>query len=160
METRRRVLATVAGAAAIMTAAPGVARAWTTVSAADVGLLPSMGVWAALAQVTDGTDPSAAIASAPVFTPAIRALAGTEVSLAGYLNAGPWSAGEPSAWLLSRETFHCPNCYPFGRGSLSLALVETRSPPTGQRVRVTGRLALVEAAPAFVHFRLENARLI
>jgi hypothetical protein len=151
--TRRQVLTALAGTIPVL-AASAVANAWTQVSFADVGLLPPTGVWAALSTVTNGTDPSTALVAAPNPTPEIRALVGREVTLSGFLN------DVPGGLLLSREPFHCPSCYPFGRGSLALAAIETSRPPIGERVRLTGLLELLAPEPSFVHFRIAQARLV
>src|SRR6201996_9240474 len=117
--TRRSVLAALAAAVPALAASKG-AKAWTA-STQNANFPVASGLWKTLEHVTDGTDPSTALSDppAPKFTPEILAMAGKEVELTGYLT--PLSSGgfgKKPEYLLSRENFHCPYCYPFGRGSL------------------------------------------
>ncbi len=159
--TRRNFLTTLAAAVPAMAVAPASARAWTSASAQDVGLVPASGVWATLEHVTDGTDPSTAIIAPPHFTAAIKQLAGTEITLTGYLQPASTGFGAQKDYLLSRNTFHCPYCYAFGRGSLALATIEGHVPPASDRkVTVRGTLALQDRDPSDFYFQLKNAKLV
>lgn len=156
---RRRFLTAAATAVPALTIAPNLAHAWTSVSGADVGLLPPTGTWAVLAHVTDGTDPSTAISAMPKMTPEIRKLAGQEVTLTGYVQPIAGGFGQKQDYLLSREVFHCPFCYQFGRGSLALASIEGHVPAKTQKVIIKGTLALQETDPSDFYFQLKNAKL-
>ena len=156
---RRRLLAT-ASALPALAAMPRLAHAWTQVSAEEVGLLPASGTWAVLEHVTDGTDPSAALATLPNFTPEIRRLAGKDVVLTGYLQPLAEGSGDEKIYLLSRETYHCRYCYPFGRGSLALAIIEGLAPTTIRKITVKGQLTLQEADPSVFYFVLNGARIV
>jgi hypothetical protein len=156
---RRRFLTTAAAVIPALAVAPK-AHAWTKVAAEDVGINPATGAWATLEHVTDGTDPSTTVIAPPNFTADIRKLAGTEVALTGYLQSVGTGFGKKQDYLLSRNTFHCPFCYGFGRGSLALATIEGHTPPSGKRVTVTGTLALQEKDPADFYFQLKNAKVV
>jgi uncharacterized protein len=157
---RRRVLTAVAAAVPALAVVPRAARAWTTASAEDVGLIPATGTWAVLEHVTDGTDASTSVIAPPKFTPEIRKLAGTEVTLTGYLQPAVGGFGKKQDYLLSRNTFHCPYCYPFGRGSLALTTIDGHAPAAGKKVTVKGTLALQETDPSDFYFQLKNARIV
>lgn len=155
---RRRVLTAVATALPALAVMPKASQAWTGVSTQDVGLVPASGTWAVLEHVTDGTDPSTAVIAAPQFTSEIRKLAGTEVTLTGYLQPVTGGFGKKQDYLLSRNSFHCPYCYTSGRGSLALASLEGHA-PSGKRVTVKGTLVLQETDPSDFYFQLKNARI-
>jgi hypothetical protein len=159
--TRRSVLAALAAAVPALAASKG-AKAWTSVSAQDAKFPMPTGLWQTLEHVTDGTDPSTALSDppAPKFTPEIKAMAGKEVSLTGFLT--PLAAGgfgKKQEYLLSRENFHCPYCYPFGRGSLALTEFSGHVPPAGGKVTVKATLALQDKDPSDFYFQLKNAKL-
>jgi len=156
---RRHFLAT-ASAVAALAAVSQPAHAWKRVSAEDVGLMPASGTWAILEHVTDGTDPSAAITAPANFTPEIRTLAGTDVVLTGYLQNLADGPGDDRIYLLTRETYHCRYCYPFGRGSLVLAAIEGSVPDTARKITVKGRLTLHEADASLLYFLLNNATIV
>jgi len=158
---RRHVLAVIAAAVPVLAIAPTkAAQAWTGVSGENVGLIPATGTWAILEHVTDGTDPSTTVIAPPKFTPEIRKLADTEVTLVGYLQPMAGGFGQKHNYLLSRNTFHCPYCYPFGRGSLALATIEGHVPPATKKVTVKGTLALQESDPSDFYFQLKNAKVV
>jgi hypothetical protein len=159
--TRRSFLTTLAAAVPAMAVAPSAARAWTGASAQDAGLVPASGIWATLEHVTDGTDPSTAIIAPPHFTADIKEMAGKEITLTGYLQPASTGFGAKKDYLLSRNTFHCPYCYAFGRGSLALATIEGHVPPSSDRkVTVRGTLALQDRDPSDFYFQLTNARVV
>jgi len=159
--TRRSFLTVLAAIIPALAVAPSAARAWTPVTAEDVGLIPATGVWGIFAHVTDGTDPSTAVIAPPKFTTDMRKLAGTEVTLTGYVQPVASGFGAPKDYLLSRSTFHCPYCYAFGRGSLVLASVgEHVSTLSTKKVTVRGTLALQEKDPADFYFQLKNAKIV
>lgn len=156
---RRQVLAAVATAIPAMAIAPKAAHAWTVVPAQDVGIASATGTWVVLEHVTDGTDPSTAVIAPPKFTQEIRKLAGTEVALTGYLQPVTGGFGKKQDYLLSLNTFHCPYCYPSGRGTLALATIEGHVPQSGKKVTVKGTLALQETDPSDFYFQLKNAKI-
>jgi hypothetical protein len=155
--TRRSVLAAIAAAVPVLAAAK--AKALTPASAADAHFPVATGFWTTLEHVTDGSNPSTALSMPPNFTPAIKALAGKEIELTGYLTPLAGGFGKKPEYLLSRETFHCPYCYAFGRGSLALAYMDGHVPPTGGKVSVRGVLALQGNDPTDFYFQLKNARV-
>lgn len=155
---RRKVLASVAAFLPAFAVAKG-AQAWTKVSAEQVGLVPATGSWATLEHVTDGTDPSTAIIAPPNFTAEIQKLEGHEITLTGYLQSVSSGFGKKQDYLLSRNSFHCPYCYGFGRGSLVLATFESHAPQTNKKVTVKGTLALQKTDPADFYFQLKNASI-
>ena len=161
--SRRRVLTAAAAALPALAVAPK-AHAWQAVKSPDVKgdpLAPATGTWAVLEHVTDGTDPSTATVADPHFTPAIRKLAGAEVTLTGYLQPVGSGFGKTQDYLLSRQTFHCPWCYALGRGSLALASLDGHAAPDPAKpVTVRGTLALQEKDPADFYFQLKNAKLV
>lgn len=157
---RRRILAAVATFIPALAVGSKSARAWTKVAAEDVGLIPATGAWAVLEHVTDGTDPSTTVIAPPNFTPEIQKLAGTEVTLTGHLQTVAGGFGKKQDYLLSRNSFHCPYCYAFGRGSLALATIEGHVPSADKRVTVTGTLALQGNDPSDFYFQLKNARVV
>ena len=85
--TRRSVLAALAAAVPAV-ALSKTAKAWT-VASTNANFPAATGLWKTLEHVTDGSDPSTALAAppAPRFTPEIQALAGKEIELTGYLYA-------------------------------------------------------------------------
>ena len=135
----------------------GGARAMTISAAKDSGLIIPGGLWETLAEATRGTDPSTAITALPVISPAIRALAGQEILIEGYLQ--PISKGfARSEYVLSRMPYHCTFCYSGGRASLML--VQTTSHllyKPDAPVRLRGRLALQEQDPEDYYFQLLGA---
>jgi len=158
--TRRNILA------AIATSVPAIAmtkaaKAWTQVSTADAKFPIPTGLWQTLEQVTAGTDPSTALGNPPPakFGPEITALAGKEIELAGFLTPLPAGFGKKPEYILSREPFHCPYCYTFGRGSLALALFDGHVPAAGGKVKIKGTLALQTSDPSDFYFQLKNARI-
>jgi uncharacterized protein len=155
--TRRSVLAAIA--AALPLAATAKAQALTKVSSADAHYPTATGVWATLEHATDGTNPSTALSLPPNFTPAIKALAGKEIELTGYLTPLAGGFGKKPEYLLSRESFHCPYCYAFGRASLALAYMEGHILPTSGKVSVRGTLALQSNDPTDFYFQIKNARV-
>ena len=158
--TRRSVLAALAAVPAV--AMTKSASAWTALSAADAKFPSASGLWKVLEHVTDGTDPSTALPSppAPKFTPEIEALAGKEVELPGYLTPLSGGFGKKQDYVLSRESFHCPYCYAFGRGSLALVSFDGgHVPPTGGKITVKATLALQGSDPSDFYFQLKNARI-
>ena len=159
--TRRSFLAVLAAAVPAVALAPSVGRAWTPVAAEDVGIVPATGLWGVFAPVTDGTDPSTAVIAPPKFTSDMRRLAGTEVTLTGYIQPVGSGFGAPKDYLLSRSTFHCSYCYASGRGSLALAsLSEHVSVSLTEKVTVRGTLALQDKDPADFYFQLKNAKIV
>lgn len=159
--TRRSVLAAIAASVPVL-ATSRAAKALTQISATDSKFpIVATGTWKVLEHATDGTDPSTALSDPPPpkFTPEIAALSGKDVELAGYLTPLSGGFGKKPEYLLSRETFHCPYCYTFGRGSLALALFDGHVPPTGGKVTVKGTLALQSADPSDFYFQLKNARI-
>ncbi len=156
---RRRFLTAAAAAIPALAVAPKMAHAWTNTPAEDVGMVPASGAWAVLQHVTDGTDPSTTVIAPANFTADIRKLAGTQVTLTGYLQPVSGGFGKKQDYLLSRENFHCPYCYPFGRGSLVLASVEGHTAATTKRVTVKGTLVLQEKDPSDFYFQLKDARI-
>jgi hypothetical protein len=157
--TRRSVLAALAAAVpAIALSKP--AKAWTA-STENSHFPVATGLWKTLEHATDGTDPSTALAEppAPRFTPDIKALAGKDVELTGYLTQLAGGFGKKPEYLLSRETFHCPYCYAFGRGSLALAVFDGHVPPASGKVTVKGTLALQGSDPSDFYFQLKNAKV-
>ena len=157
--TRRSFLAVLAAAVPALAAAP--ARAWTSVPAQDVGIVPASGVWATLGHVTDGTDPSTAIIAPPNFTADIKKLAGSEITLTGYLQPVSSGFGAQKDYLLSLNSFHCPYCYMFGRGTLALATIDgAHIPSSTKRQTVRGTLVLQDKDPADFYFQLKNAKLV
>jgi hypothetical protein len=158
--SRRSFLATLAAAVPALAVASPV-RAWTGVPAQDVGMGPATGVWAALEHVTDGTDPSTAIIAPPHFTADIKKMAGTEVTLTGYLQPVSSGFGAQKDYVLSRTAFHCPYCYTSGRGSLALATIAAHaSADAGKKVTVRGTLALQDKDPGDFYYQLKNARIV
>ncbi len=160
--TRRSMLAAMATALPAVTLSKA-AHAWTGVSAADSNAkLPTpTGLWQTLEHVTDGTDPSTALAEppAPRFTPEIQALNGKEVTLTGNLTPVGAGFGKKQEYILSRENFHCPYCYAFGRGSLALATFNGHVPAATGKVTVKGTLALQGSDPTDFYFQLKNAKI-
>ena len=160
---RRRVLTAAAAALPALAVAPK-AHAWQAVTAADVKgnpLAPATGTWAVLEHVTDGTDPSTATIADPHFTSDIRNLAGTEVTLTGYLQPVASGFGQSREYLLSRQTFHCPYCYALGRGSLAIATLGGHAAgDPAKTVTIKGTLALQEKDPADFYYQLKNAKLV
>jgi hypothetical protein len=162
---RRRVLTTVAVLPAL--ALPGAGYAYTkTISADHADVLRTHNVafdpastWSILERVTDGTNPSTSVAAPPKFTPEIRKLTGTEVTLTGYLHPATNGFGRKNGYLLTRDTFHCLDCYPFGRGSLAMAMIAGHA-PMGQKVAVRGTLRLQESDAADFYFRLLDGKII
>jgi len=157
--TRRNVLAAIA--AAIPAVATTKANALTNVTAADAHYPVATGFWQTLEHVTDGSNPSTALSFPPPpnFTPAIKALSGKEIELTGYLTPLAGGFGKKPEYLLSRENFHCPYCYTFGRGSLALAYMEGHVPPSTGRVTVRGMLALQTSDPSDFYFQIKTARI-
>jgi hypothetical protein len=161
VSTRRSFLATLIAAVPAMALAPSAARAWTGVPAADVGMGPPTGIWAALDHVTDGTDPSTAIIAPPHFTADMRKLAGSDVTLTGYLQPVSGGFGAPKDYVLSRTPFHCPYCYTGGRGSLALASFASHAASdAGRKVTVRGTLALQDKDPGDFYFQLKNTQIV
>jgi hypothetical protein len=158
--TRRGVLAALAASVPVL-AVSKAAKAWTQVSSADAKFPLATGSWKMLEHVTDGTDPSTALGNPPPpkFTPEIQAMAGKDIELAGYLTPLSAGFGKKPEYLLSRESFHCPYCYAFGRGSLALATFDGHVPPSGSKVTVKGTLALQGSDPSDFYFQLKNARI-
>jgi len=157
---RRRFLTAAAAAIPALAVAPQMAHAWTAVSGPDVGLIPASGTWAVLAQVTDGTDPSTTVIAPGNFTADIRKLADKEVTLTGYVQPVSSGFGKKQDYLLSRQSFHCPYCYQFGRGSLVLASIEGHAGATNKKVTVKGTLALQEKDPSDFYFQLKDAKIV
>jgi hypothetical protein len=155
--TRRSVLTAIA--AALPFVAAGKAKAITQVSAQDAHYPLASGFWTTLEHATDGSNPSTALSMPPNFTPAIKALAGKEIELTGYLTPLAGGFGRKPEYLLSRESFHCPYCYAFGRASLALAYMEGHILPTSGKVSVKGTLALQSADPTDFYFQIKNARV-
>src|ERR1700728_4029564 len=157
--TRRGVLAAIAASIPVL-ATTKAAKAWTQVSAADAKFPEASGTWKTLEHVTDGTDPSTALTDppAPKFTPEIAALAGKEIVLTGYVTPLSGGFGKKPEYLLSRENFHCPYCYAFGRGSLALTDLSGHVPASG-KVTVKAILALQSADPSDFYFQLKNAKI-
>ena len=153
--TRRSFLAALA---AVFAVSP--ARAWTPVSGEDVGIVPATGNWAVLEHVTDGTDPSTALIAPPRFTPEMRKLAGSDITLTGYLQPVSTGFGGKREYLLSRNAFHCAYCYPFGRGSLALATIEGHVPSSTKKVTLRGTLALQEKDPSDFYFQMKDAKIV
>lgn len=158
--TRRSVLSAIAASVPVLAAAK-TAKAWTQISAADAKFPMPTGLWATLEHVTDGTDPSTALGSPPPgkFTPEIQALAGKEIELAGYLTPLSAGFGKKPEYLLSRESFHCPYCYAFGRGSLALAMIDGHVPSISTKIKIKGTLALQTSDPSDFYFQLKNAKI-
>ena len=156
---RRRILTAAAALPALALATKGV-HAGTAVSSEDVGVVPAAGSWAILEHVTDGTDPSTTVIAAPKFTPEMRKLVGKEVTLTGYLQPVAGGFGKSQTYLFSRNIFHCPYCYPLGRGSLALASFDGHVPSTGKRVTIKGILALQEKDPSDFYFQLKNSKIV
>ena len=157
--TRRSVLAAIAAAVPALAASKG-AKALTPISAQDAKFPAATGAWQTLEHVTDGTDPSTALADPPTpkFTPEIQALAGKQIELTGYLTPLSGGFGKKQEYLLSRENFHCPYCYIFGRGSLALTDLSGHVPASG-KVTVKATLALQSADPSDFYFQLKNAKI-
>jgi len=80
------------------------------------------------------------------------------VALTGYLHQATYGFGRTNGYLLTRDTFHCVNCYPLGRGSLAMAMISGH-PPLGQKVTVRGTLTLQESDPSDFYFRLLDAEI-
>lgn len=135
------------------------AQALTEAPAVGRGLVPADGTWAILEHVTDGTDPSTVVAAAPHFSSEIRALSGQIITLTGYLQPVAGGFGGQQDYVLSRAPFHCPYCYPFGRGSLALVSLKGHSTVTDKPVTVVGALTLQESDPADFYFQIKDARL-
>jgi hypothetical protein len=157
---RRSFLTSIAVAMPALALAPTPARAWTAASTQDVGLVPASGLWAILEHVTDGTDPSTSVIAPPHFSDDIKKVAGTEITLTGYLQPVSTGFGGQKDYLLSRNTFHCPYCYAFGRGSLALASIDGHVPgEMNRKVTVRGTLVLQDRDPSDFYFQLKNARV-
>ncbi len=156
---RRRFLTVAAAALPALAVAPKMAHAWTQAAPEDVGLVPASGTWAILEHVTDGTDPSTTVIAPANFTADIRKLAGTQVTLTGYLQPVSGGFGKKQDYVLSRQNFHCPYCYQFGRGSLALATLEGHPGSTTKKVTVKGTLVLQEKDPSDFYFQLKDAKL-
>ena len=160
-DQRRRVLTAVAAAIPALAIAPAkAAEALRATPGTNSGPVPATGTWAVLEHVTDGTDPSTTVSAPPHMTPAIRQLAGTEVTLTGYLQPVAGGFGKAQDYLLSRNTFHCPYCYQSGRGSLALATIAGHVPAATGKLTVKGTLALQETDPSDFYFQLKNARIV
>ena len=110
--------------------------------------------------MTDGTDPSTAVIAPPNFSAEIKKLAGTEVTLTGYVQPVSSGFGMQKDYLLSLNSFHCPYCYASGRGTLALATIEGHVPASAKRVTVRGTLALQDKDPADFYFQLKNAKVV
>ncbi|HEU0117725.1 MAG TPA: hypothetical protein VFR09_03750 [Alphaproteobacteria bacterium] len=158
--TRRSVLAALASAVPAL-AMTKTAKALTAVSAADAHFPSATGLWKVLEHVTDGSDPSTALPAppAPKFTSEIQALAGKQIELSGYLTPLSGGFGKKQDYLLSRENFHCPYCYAFGRGSLALVSFDGHVPPSTGKVTIKATLALQSADPSDFYFQLKSARV-
>lgn len=160
---RRRVLsflATAIPALAVSNKSHALSEATGADRGAKAALKPASGTWAILEHVTDGTDPRVSVVAAPQFTPDIRQLAGSEVTLTGYLQAVGGSFGSTPEYLLSRDKFHCPYCYAYGRGSLVLASIDGHPHPSDKPVTIKGTLALQETDPSDFYFQLKNAKIV
>jgi hypothetical protein len=159
--TRRSFLTSIAAAVPAMAVAPKLAHAWTAATPADVGILPPTGTWAVLAHVTDGTDPSTTVIAPANFTADIRAMAGKEITLTGYVQPVSGGFGKKQDYLLSSNTFHCPYCYQAGRGSLVLASLEGHTATAStKKVTVKGTLVLQEKDSSDFYFQLKNAKIV
>ena len=157
--TRRGVLAALA--AAVPALAASKAKALSTISAQDAKFPVATGTWQTLEHVTDGTDPSTALAEPPPakFTADIKALAGKQIELTGYVTPLSGGFGKKPEYLVSRESFHCPWCYGFGRGSLALAFLDGHVPASNGRVTIKGTLALQESDPSDFYFQIKGAKI-
>lgn len=136
------------------------AEALTETPAVGRGIVAADGDWAVLERVTEGTDPSTAIAAPPNFIPEIRAKAGKVVVLRGYLQPVAGGFGGKKDYVLSRASFHCPYCYPFGRGSLALISLLGHTKATDKPVTVQGTLTLQESDPSDFYFQIKDATLV
>lgn len=151
-------------AAAPLLLAAGKAHAFKTLSDVDVPagayVQPAGGLWETLQHVTDGTNPSTAIATElPRVTPAIRALDNTTVEIAGYLL--PLGTGFGRAdYVLSQYPFHCGFCYSGGRGTLMLVRAAKPLPETSRMVTLAGRFRLQETVPDDYYFQLLDAAVV
>jgi hypothetical protein len=159
--TRRSFMSLFAAAPLALVAAPALALEATATAPAAMPV-PTGGLWTTLVRATDGTDPSTAIVTElPRFTPEIRALAGTTITLEGYLQ--PIGTGFGKAeYVMGRLPFHCAFCYTQGRASL--ALVRTAVPlpeaATAGKVTLRGTLVLQEERPDDYYYQLTDAQLV
>ena len=144
-----------AGLASAMGA--GQAEAVTITAANDSGLRIAGGLWETFADATKGTDPSTSVTALPVITPAIRALAGQEIRIEGYLQPITMGFGR-SEYVLSRMPYHCPFCYSGGRASLILVRSQRHLElKADMPVALRGRLVLQERDPEDYYFQLIGA---
>ncbi len=159
--TRRSFLALLAASLPAAAALPRNAWASVASTSSDQDAGTSTGPWNVLEHVTDGTNPSTAVIAEPHFNPHIQHLAGTEITLSGFIQPVSRGFGASKDYLLSRTPFHCPYCYASGRGSLALVTLNEHVPAmTGKRVSVRGTLALQTKDPADFYFQLKNAKIV
>ncbi len=155
--SRRGFLGLMTAAGAMVAAGQAKAMSEGEISKTSVGLPPASGAWKILEHATDGTDPSLSIATElPRLTPEIRKLAGTRVTLKGYVQALNAGFGG-SEYLLSRLPMHCNFCYSGGRASLALVKApKALELASGKPVTLEGVLALQETDPADYYFILTD----